>query len=548
MATISFTTEFDLGSATKQIILTDTSDWAGQGIPLADVNMCFVITAPSGTVIYNNADFDDADCDIWIANDLVSQHVIPLPLVGTDVEPGTYTIVASAYNSVLLTTSTDTNTYTFDFEAPEVEIQQTANCVNPSFVSQDITNYDVNGVTPTTIRAHKLYYPEGNVDDATFLSSAAATIQTGVFYDGTQTTTISTSLEYLFSDGLTVSTTVTGRKEFKVDCTFVCSILCCLNNYRALMLAQEGVNSVKFQEMSRTFSLAVSLVATAQFNIECGLPDNVNDLLEEAYRLTQCTADCTCSDGTPERVTGLGGLVSVSVVVSGGSPIVITPVTVGSTTTYTVTLSASFVNTVNSLVTSVAGLYNTIVAAGTNVTVTVATAADGTKTYTVNGVSTVVASANSIITVTPTGPVAGVTTYTLNSQLKVATLEMQPGQILTGFDTPIQIVAAVASTIIDVIDATVYISGGTIDYTTNTTLQIISATADAAQAQFELDCLAVAVPNNFAYKMARITASTAGATGQLVFGQAVMVGVKTGNPVAGNRVVKVTVLYREIAL
>lgn len=376
MATVSFTTKFDLTLSPKQIILTDTSDWAGQGISVADVNMCFKVTAPSGTVIYYNTDFDDADCDIWIDNDLVSQQTIALPLVGSDVEPGTYTIEATVLNSALTVYYTQTNTYTYDFEAPEVEIEQTANCVNPSFVSQDVTNYDVNSVTPTIVRTHKLYYPDGNVDGATFLSSAAATIQTGTFYDGTQTTTISTSCSYLFSDGLTVFTVVTGRQEFKVDCTFVCSVLCCLNTYRTNMLAQQGVNDVKFQEMSKTFSLAVGLVSTAKFNIECGLPDNVNDLLNEAYRLTNCTADCTCSDGPAERVTGLGGLVSVSVVDSGGSPVIVTPVTVGTTTTYTVTLSASFVSKVNAS-------YNTAITAGYGINSSLVVAGD-LKTYTLS--------------------------------------------------------------------------------------------------------------------------------------------------------------------
>lgn len=378
MATISFTTKFDLASATKQIIWTDTTDWAGQGIALANVNMNFMVTAPSGTVIYNNTDYDNADCDIWINNDLESQQTVPLPLVLDDVEPGTYTIVGTVYNSALAVYYTTTNTYTFDFENPEVEIEQTANCVNPSFVSQDSTNYDVNGITPTITRTHKLFYPDGNEDGATFLTSAAATIQTGTFYDGTQTTTISTALTYVNSDGLTIVTVVTGRQEFKVDCTFICSVLCCINDYRTRMLDQRGVNEVKFAEMSKTFSLAVGLVSTAKFNIECGLPDNVNDLLQEAYRITGCTANCTCSDSTvPSRVTGLGGLVSVSVVASGGAPVVVTPVTVGSTTTYTVTLSSSFVNIVNSS-------YNTVVAAGSGIGVADSGIVAGVRTFTIS--------------------------------------------------------------------------------------------------------------------------------------------------------------------
>ena len=102
--TISFITTFDLSSASKLIISTDTTNWAGQGIATANVNGCFTITAPSGTVIYNNTDFSDANCDIWIDNDLQEQQTITLPLVGSVVEPGVYTIKYSVYDKNLLVT------------------------------------------------------------------------------------------------------------------------------------------------------------------------------------------------------------------------------------------------------------------------------------------------------------------------------------------------------------------------------------------------------------------------------------------------------------
>jgi hypothetical protein len=437
MATISFTTKFDL--TTNTIVFTDTTDWSGQGIALADVNMDFRVVAPSGTPIYDNSDFSDSACDIWIANDLVSQQTISLPLVLTEVEPGEYTIIATVYNSDTDESYTTTNTYTYDFVEPEVCIRQTIDCITPRFTSVDATNYVVSGVTPTIVRTHKLYYPEGNEDDATFTSTASATLITGVFYPGTQTTTISTSLTYEFSDGLTVFTLATGRKEDLVDCAFICSVICCINTYKTATMAQKGVNEAKFSEMSRTFALAVSLVQTAEFNIQCGLPDNVNDLLSIAMRLIDCTADCNCGSPAPSRVTGLGGIVNETVVVSKGSPVTVTSSVAGSITTYTIGLSDSAITKFNNS-------YNSVVAAGNNITVSVATAVDGTKTYTVNGLKTIVTSTGGTITVTPSGPNGGVTTYNIEANPLFFSAQVTPPLIATTLDIDINLGDKIAVT------------------------------------------------------------------------------------------------------
>ena len=57
MATISFSTIFNLTLTPKQFVFTDTSDYNGQGINASDVNGCFTIVAPSGVTVYNNTDF-----------------------------------------------------------------------------------------------------------------------------------------------------------------------------------------------------------------------------------------------------------------------------------------------------------------------------------------------------------------------------------------------------------------------------------------------------------------------------------------------------------
>lgn len=131
-----------------------------------------------------------------------------------------------------------------------------------------------------------------------------------------------------------------------------------------------------------------------------------------------------------------------------------------------------------------------------------------------------------------------------DDQFFITSLTLTPGQIQILNGTPIPIVSAVASRKIEVIAASVDISGGTVAYSGNSIIQVISATATAAQ--FELDCLALAVGSNFSFKLAQVTASPyTDASGQLAMNQALLLKVKTGNPAAsGDRVVTVNIVYK----
>lgn len=410
MATISFVTTFDLTPTNPEFSFLDTTNWAGQGIATSDVNGCFKIVSPSGVTIYDNTDFTDPNCDIWVSNALTSQQTIALPLNsdGT-VEAGTYTITYTIYDSNLVAYSTQINTYTYEYVAPEVCISQTVDCISPQFTSTDLTEYEVEGITPTITRTHTIYYPNGSAGQGSPLAGIAATISTGVFYNGTETTVIESALEYVFSDGLIVLDEIDGSKDVKVNCEYVCSIYCCVRALEQQLLSTPiTTNKFEYAKLSDTFQTVMSFVGLAKLAIECGKSDDVNCYLEKIQELTNCNSDCNCSGDEPSRVSGLGGLINEVVVNSGGAPIVVTPVVVGNTTTYTITLSASFVSKVNAL-------YNTVVAAGTNIASVTSATVSYTTTYTVNAEDAVVAAgANmsvSSATVSPT------TTYTVATDI-----------------------------------------------------------------------------------------------------------------------------------
>lgn len=389
-ATISLQTKFNLSVSPKMFNFLDTTDWASYGIAVADVNGCLTIESPGSFPYYTNNDFTGAGCDINIAVDLNNQIPIQLPLIGGVVQPGDYKITYRVYNS-----DTDeyyTQEYNFTFEgytSPEVCIEQTWDCISPWFKSLDTTNYAKAGATLVLIRSHKLYFPVSL--SVTTITTAAPEIMVGAnaFYEGVQTTTIGSSVEYTFEDGLIVLDYVTGSKEALVDCASICELACCLKTLEQKMRAKKGYNDALYAEYAQAFYTALGYVTLiTQVYVPCGLNNLVDDCVAQIKEIGHCDDACRCSD-TPAPISGLGASGFNTVVESGGEPVVVTSSVDGGTTTYTVTINPAFVALVNSF-------YNVVVEAGANITVTSATGMDGTITYTVAGVSPTVQIANSV--------------------------------------------------------------------------------------------------------------------------------------------------------
>lgn len=378
MAIVSFTTKFNL-TGTPAFNFTDTSNYAGQGIPLANVVGDFTITSPSGIVIYNNTTITNAGCDIDIVSALTNQLTIPLPLTLAGlVEPGVYTITYSVWDSNLLTWSTKTNTYTYSFIKPVLSIEQTVDCLSPLFTSTDTTNYTVDSVVPAKTEVHTIDYPYGSAGESTPTVGSSLAVTTSTFYQGTQTTEISSTLTYTYPDGLIVYFILTGSKEVIVDCKDVCGIYCCIRSIEQQMEDYKITDKVLYKTYSDLFAKIMGYVSLTMIAIRCGKSADVNNFLTEIRTLSHCTSDCGCSGDDPVQVTGLGGLVNNIVVNSCGTPITVTPVQVGNTITYTVCLGASFVNQVNAL-------YNTIVVGRNAVTVDDSGVIGGLRTFTVDG-------------------------------------------------------------------------------------------------------------------------------------------------------------------
>jgi len=305
MATLTFTPTFDLSATQNRINLVDTSDYAGQGIPLANVNGSFRIVSPSGSTIYDNGSYTDANCDIKVSTSTTSQQTINFTP-----ELGDYVITYTVYDNSLLAFSTLTSTITNSYVAPTISITQTANCVGQVWTQEDATDYVVNGVTPTKTIVNTLYYPAGSAGQGAPYSTAATPLSTTTFYNGTQTSEITATLSYAFT-GLTVTTVITGTKEMKVDCSYYCSILCCVLAFERLKTSYQGSNPVKYNETNEIFHEIMDYISLIRLSIECNDGDStdISWYLDKIKALSNCTADCDCSADDYSRVTGWGSVI-----------------------------------------------------------------------------------------------------------------------------------------------------------------------------------------------------------------------------------------------
>jgi len=406
MAIISFTSLMDLSGSTKVFQFTDTSDYIGQGITLADVNGNFKITSPSGAIVHNNTNFADAFCDINRGASANNQTLIQVP-IGLDGEPqaGIYTIEYTVLKFSLPSSEvfTVTNTYNVNYTSPVVAIAQTVDCISPLFSSVDVTDYTVGGTAPVIDRTHTINFPFGSAGEGSPVIGVTQTLTTSTFYNGTQTTEIFSELTYTFPDGMMIYDEVSGSKEILVDCTDVCAIYCCIRALEQRMISYSTTNTVLYRETTLLFSQIMGLVGLVTLAQRCGKSDEINGYLSSIKLLANCTDDCACSGDAPVQVVGLCGLVNQVIVQSGGDPIEVEGLTSGGVTTYTIYFSGALLTTINSL-------YNTEVVAGVNLLSITDVTVGIVKTFTVNGLKTTV-SAGDGVTVTPGATVGGVTDY-----------------------------------------------------------------------------------------------------------------------------------------
>lgn len=379
ISTSSFSTVFDLSLTPKQFKFTDTFDYVSNGISLSWVKDCFTIFDPAGNPFYSNNDFNNPDIDRNSGAINTTQIALPI-LPNGSVVPGTYTIIMSTQvdDGVTSYIVTTTSTYTYTFVAPVIQVVQTVDCISPSFVSSDITNYIVDGITPVVVRDHKVYVASSPISYVQSVTPII-TLGSGQFYNGLQETVLTSTCTYTYPDGHQVTIVISGNKTIAVDCTYFCAIYCCLRSINSNIKKYKGVNDMLATQYEETFAQVMGLVELATLAYSCGKQNDVNGYLVQIQELADCTTDCGCADGAPQAVTGLGGGSGANVTIqSCSSGIAVTSSTVGANTTWTICLDPALVAKINNS-------YNTVVVGGNGISVTSTGVVNGVNTYTVTG-------------------------------------------------------------------------------------------------------------------------------------------------------------------
>lgn len=378
LTTVSYDSKFRYDLATKQITFTDLTDYVSQGSAEADVTIVVkeVIAPISGTV-YTNNNHGDPDIDPDVSRDSVKLIALPVDASG-NIEQGLWTVKLE-YDDDGTTSGTPVviekqETFTLNYTSPVVDIQMTVDCFLPLLSALDTTAYTKDGVDPTITRAFDINYPLSmNLPP---VQGTANVVQTSDFYYVTGQTiehssSLTSTLEYDFGGGWFVFDEVSGEEFIGVACPAdLCDIYCCIRSQYLRWQENVGVNNTKAQKEAAKFEQITSLSQLVGMSIRCGKSEQATEYVKDILRIADCDAGCSCDDGQPQLVTGLG-LQGGKVIVEAGIGMDVTSVTDGSgNTIYTVNLSPTNVQ-------KLANMTNSQVTAGANVTVTPTSATVG---------------------------------------------------------------------------------------------------------------------------------------------------------------------------
>ena len=355
----SFTIIFDVdkNSATYgKWLFTDTTNYATDpstpGWTPANVEGWFDISYPNG----NGYTGSQSNPDL-VGNG--TNDVIPIPQDANGVWlNGTYTFVLNLFETVLLQQVSATITYKycppFKFGlGDEGTIATTTDCFQYKLNVLDKTHYG----TPTTkTELITLYPPQPLIDngDATVVTSNSSSLLYVFGYTGTYVATIDTLVTYV-QGNVTVSGRVTADKEISVQCSLnICNLIACYNEkLRKLthQVAKGGYLESVDNALKTDMLLASFYLLAYKENAACGNYDRATDDYNKLAKLLGC--DCGCGDvnkiSDDIRLVNPNFNINIATVynVIGQGSITVTSNTVGNTTTFTVSLSQSLINTIN---------------------------------------------------------------------------------------------------------------------------------------------------------------------------------------------------------
>jgi len=148
ISNVDFSVTFVVDKTQSYFVITDTTDYASQGVTTNDVEGLIKVVSPSG-IVYDNTDFSNPDLELVTSR--VNRAIIVPTYVGTN-NPlkGTYTISLTSSDDSGVTEFTRTKVFQYDLNTPVPLIDVTVDCISPQLKSEDKTVYNLKGINPTT--------------------------------------------------------------------------------------------------------------------------------------------------------------------------------------------------------------------------------------------------------------------------------------------------------------------------------------------------------------------------------------------------------------
>lgn len=347
-----------LNNVNALIQVQDTTDYAGQGVPLDgswSINgyLKIDVTSASGTsTVYNN--LLGASPDISPNTSAANQLPIQLPQDSSgNILNGTYTFTyyVTLNDGSIDYDVTSTTTYDYNMTLPQACLTVSINCQASIIMSFDETDYGayVTGLS----RVHNLYPPPAL--NLPVITGSQAALQAGPnIYDNTWSQSIATTVTYTFPDGLIAILLIEGSREFAVNCDIgLGKIYCCMDKLYKRYVRMETRNPVDAANMyQETIRPMLEAMAFYEAALDCGDTNSASHYYNQIIEISGCGEDCGCSADGPQQVYPLNPGAMNFIVESPDFSIQVVPVVVGGTTTYQIQVSAAIQAILSSMFTT----------------------------------------------------------------------------------------------------------------------------------------------------------------------------------------------------
>lgn len=307
---VAFSVDFDLTATTPQLVLTDDTDYAGEGIATSAVVGVIKVVDPTGSTHYNNTDYGDPDVDCDVSLDSSKTITIPLD-ANNEVVSGTYAITYTVQDSTGSPyTVTKTKSFTWNYESPTVLVGFDYDCLTPYMDLTDDTDYDIldasgTEVTPTITRSWLIEFPNTK---AASITKTTQDVRLTSFYTGVHQATLTTSLVYDFGNGWTITDSVVAYKDkLEVVCaTSLCNFYCGIKKRQEKYESLKATKPTAAKEYKDEFLYAMSLLTLIRRAYSCGKTADVTTLSAQLEALVSC--DCGCDGEGPVEVSSISSV------------------------------------------------------------------------------------------------------------------------------------------------------------------------------------------------------------------------------------------------